>query len=185
MSVLGVFAVIWPQISTVAVDVYVGWLFLVSGAVGLVAVFFTPTVSAFLWSLLTAALALFVGILLLWHPVEGAVSLTLVLSVFLLSKEFSRLPSSAGSAQPTGNVLMALAEADMSTGWIYGVLGVHPWLMGLIEDGWSTTDRTDERLVDEDVLTAGYPAAFRIDTAAAPRSAHLAYHSRLKSADDR
>ena len=32
------------------------------------------------------------------------------------------------------DVLMALAEADMSTGWVYGVLGVHPWLMGLMED---------------------------------------------------
>ena len=32
------------------------------------------------------------------------------------------------------DVLMALAEGDMSTGWVYGVLGVHPWLMGLMED---------------------------------------------------
>jgi len=33
--------------------------------------FFAPNVSAFLWTLLTAALLLFAGVVLLWHPVEG------------------------------------------------------------------------------------------------------------------
>ena len=32
------------------------------------------------------------------------------------------------------DVLIALAEGDMSVGWIYGVLGVHPWLMGLMDE---------------------------------------------------
>ena len=45
------------------------------------------------------------------------------------------------------DVLMALAEADMSTGWVYGVVGVHPWLMGLMEDRavhdvWGDDDTT-------------------------------------------
>src|SRR5262249_21360168 len=31
-------------------------------------------------------------------------------------------------------VELALAEGDMSTGWIYGVSGVHPWFMALLED---------------------------------------------------
>jgi 3-hydroxy-9,10-secoandrosta-1,3,5(10)-triene-9,17-dione monooxygenase len=45
------------------------------------------------------------------------------------------------------DVLMALAEGDMSTGWVYGVLGVHPWLMGLMDDRavhdiWADDDTT-------------------------------------------
>jgi 3-hydroxy-9,10-secoandrosta-1,3,5(10)-triene-9,17-dione monooxygenase len=32
------------------------------------------------------------------------------------------------------DVLIALAEGDMSVGWVYGVLGVHPWLMGLLDE---------------------------------------------------
>ena len=76
MVILGVLVVIWPGISTLAVDIYVGWLFLLSGIVGIVSMFLAQNVQAFLWSLLTAALSLFVGIVLLWHPVEGAVSLT-------------------------------------------------------------------------------------------------------------
>ena len=31
-------------------------------------------------------------------------------------------------------VELALAQADMSTGWIYGVCGVHPWFMALLND---------------------------------------------------
>jgi uncharacterized membrane protein HdeD (DUF308 family) len=55
MAILGVLAVVWPQISTMAVDVYVGWVFLLSGIVGLASMFLAPNVQAFLWSLLTAA----------------------------------------------------------------------------------------------------------------------------------
>src|SRR3977135_1266730 len=31
-------------------------------------------------------------------------------------------------------IQLALAEGDMSTGWIYGVSGVHPWFMALLDD---------------------------------------------------
>lgn len=84
MTVIGILAMIWPQISTAALDLYVGWMFFISGAVGVLAMFFAPTVSTFLWSLLTSALSLLVGVLLLWHPSEGAASLTLVLIAFFL-----------------------------------------------------------------------------------------------------
>src|SRR6476469_6823916 len=86
MIILGALAMIWPQISTVAVDIYIGWMFLLSGIVGLATMFLAPSVSGFLWLLLTAALALVVGVLLLWHPVEGTVSLTLVLIAFFIAE---------------------------------------------------------------------------------------------------
>lgn len=84
MMILGALAVIWPQVSTVATDIYIGWVFLLSGILGLVTMFWAPSIPAFLWSLLTAALSLIVGVLLLWHPVEGVVSLTLALIAFFI-----------------------------------------------------------------------------------------------------
>ena len=69
--ILGILAVIWPGISTIAIDVYVGWLFLLSGIIGLFTMFLARNVQAFLWMLLTAALSLFVGVILLYHPAEG------------------------------------------------------------------------------------------------------------------
>jgi 3-hydroxy-9,10-secoandrosta-1,3,5(10)-triene-9,17-dione monooxygenase len=32
------------------------------------------------------------------------------------------------------DIAMALAEGDMSAGWVYGVAGVTPWLLGLMDD---------------------------------------------------
>jgi len=92
MVILGVLAVVWLQISTIAVDIYVGWLFLLSGVVGLASMVLGMNVQAFLWSLLTAALSLFAGIVLLWHPVEGTVSLTLVLIALFIVEGLFQIP---------------------------------------------------------------------------------------------
>jgi uncharacterized membrane protein HdeD (DUF308 family) len=86
MVILGILAVAWPAVATLAVDIYVGWLFLISGTVGLVAMFSARDVPAFFWTLLTAALAMAVGVLLIWKPAEGAESLTIVLTAFFIAE---------------------------------------------------------------------------------------------------
>jgi uncharacterized membrane protein HdeD (DUF308 family) len=43
-------------------------------------------VPAFFWTLLTAALAMAVGVLLIWKPAEGAESLTIVLTAFFIAE---------------------------------------------------------------------------------------------------
>src|SRR5258705_6079218 len=57
MVILGILAVAWPAVATIAVDLYIGWLFLISGMVGLVAMFSVRGFAAFLLTLLTSALA--------------------------------------------------------------------------------------------------------------------------------
>ena len=84
MIILGVLAVAAPVIASIAIDIYVGWLFLFSGVIGLIALFSSHHIPAFLWSLITAALSIALGILLIWKPVEGALSLTFVLTAFFL-----------------------------------------------------------------------------------------------------
>ena len=129
MTILGVLAVIWPQISTVAVDVYVGWLFLLSGVVGLATMFLAQDVQAFLWLLLTAALSLFVGIVLLWHPVEGAVSLTLVLIAFFIVEGIFQIAAS-------------ISYRDVfpdSWGWLLASGIADLILAALIIKGWPST----------------------------------------------
>jgi uncharacterized membrane protein HdeD (DUF308 family) len=96
MIILGALAVIWPQVSTVAADIYIGWILLISGIVGLVTMFWAPSIPAFLWSLLTAALSLIVGVLLLWHPVEGVVSLTLALIAFFIVEGIFQVAAAIG-----------------------------------------------------------------------------------------
>jgi uncharacterized membrane protein HdeD (DUF308 family) len=129
MVILGILAVIWPQISTIAVDVYVGWLFLLSGIVGLVSMFLAQNVQAFLWMLLTAALSLFVGIVLLWHPVEGAASLTLVLIAFFI-------------VEGVFQIVASLSYRDIfpgQWGWMLASGIVDLILAALIIKGWPST----------------------------------------------
>jgi uncharacterized membrane protein HdeD (DUF308 family) len=86
MVVLGFLAIVVPAVATVAVDFYIGGLFLLNGVVGLLAMFSVRNVPAFFWALLTAALSLVVGVLLLWRPEAGAASLTIVLTAFFIAE---------------------------------------------------------------------------------------------------
>ena len=137
MMVLGALAVIWPQISTLAVDLYVGWMFLISGLFGLVTMFVASSVAGFLWSLLTAALSLFVGVLLLWHPVEGAVSLTLVLISFFIAEGVFQIAAAIRHREAFpdswGWLLMSgLADLVLAAMLIWGWPSTAIWALGLI-----------------------------------------------------
>ena len=54
-------------------------------------------------------------------------------------------------------IQLALAQGDMSVAWVYGVVGVHPWLMGLVDeraaqDVWGMDDTM---LVSSSLMPAG------------------------------
>ena len=137
MMVLGLLAVIWPQISTVAVDVFVGWMFLLSGIVGLVVMFLAPSVPAFLWSLLTAALSLIVGVLLLWHPITGIISLTLVLIAFFIVEGIVQIAAAVGNRDDLSSswgwmVMSGIADLVLAGLMISGWPGTAIWAVGLI-----------------------------------------------------
>ena len=65
LVVLGLLAIIIPPLATIAVTIFLGWLFLISGIVGLVTTFWARHAPGFWWSLLSAVLAIAAGIVLL------------------------------------------------------------------------------------------------------------------------
>jgi uncharacterized membrane protein HdeD (DUF308 family) len=79
---LGLIAIVIPPIATLAVTIFFGWLFLISGVVGLVTTFMMRHAPGFWWSLISAALGVLVGGMLLAQPAQGALSLTLVVAAF-------------------------------------------------------------------------------------------------------
>jgi uncharacterized membrane protein HdeD (DUF308 family) len=83
LLILGMLAIVVPQIATIAAAVFIGWLLLISGIVGLIATFRMRSAPGFWWSLISAIVGIAAGILLLRSPVSGALSLTLILTVFL------------------------------------------------------------------------------------------------------
>ena len=84
LLVLGATAVVIPPLATLATTIVLGWLFLVSGVVGLVTSFWMRQAPGFWWSLLSAVLAIVVGFWILARPISGAVSLTIVLVAFFI-----------------------------------------------------------------------------------------------------
>ena len=80
----GLAAVMVPPLATIAIEILVGWILLLSGVVGLVTTVRMRRAPGFGWSLLSAALAIVGGVLLLGWPRSGAYSLTLILIAFFL-----------------------------------------------------------------------------------------------------
>jgi len=137
MVILGIVAIAAPGWASVAVDIYVGWIFLLSGLVGIVAMFSAGNFSSFLWTFVTALLSLAVGALLLWRPEEGTISLTMVLTAFFIfegvfqtAASFSYrdvVPSSWGWMLASG-----LADLVLAGIVIYAWPDSAVWTLGLV-----------------------------------------------------
>ena len=84
LLILGATALGMPPLATLAVTIVFGWVFLVSGVMGLFTTFLIRGAPGFWWSLLSALLGVAVGTLLLSRPLSGAFSLTIVLVAFFI-----------------------------------------------------------------------------------------------------
>jgi uncharacterized membrane protein HdeD (DUF308 family) len=83
LLILGLFAIVIPNVATLAVEVFIGWVLLLSGVVGLITTFRMRNAPGFGWSLLSAVIAIAAGVILLAWPLSGVLSLTLSLTAFL------------------------------------------------------------------------------------------------------
>jgi uncharacterized membrane protein HdeD (DUF308 family) len=91
MVVLGVVALTYPLITTVALVVTLGWLLILHGLLQAIGVIGAKDVPYFWLELVSAVLAGVVGLLLLSQPVEGVLVLSLLLIVFLASSGMARV----------------------------------------------------------------------------------------------
>jgi uncharacterized membrane protein HdeD (DUF308 family) len=123
--------------ATIAIDIFAGWLFLISGIVGLAAVFSTDSLPAFLWSLVTAALSIAVGVLLIGRPVEGAVSLTFVLIAFFTAEGVLQIATSIAYRDVVGSswgwmLASGISDLVLAAVIILGLPMSAGWALGLI-----------------------------------------------------
>jgi uncharacterized membrane protein HdeD (DUF308 family) len=86
LVVLGLAAMIVPPLASLAVAIFLGWMFLISGVVGLALTFWARQMPGFWWSLISAALAVLAGLVLLARPVQGVLTLTIVISAYFLAE---------------------------------------------------------------------------------------------------
>jgi uncharacterized membrane protein HdeD (DUF308 family) len=86
LSVLGLAAMIVPPLASLAVTIFLGWMFLISGVAGLALTFWARQMPGFWWSLISAVLPIGAGIILLVRPVQGTLTLTIVVGVYFLAE---------------------------------------------------------------------------------------------------
>src|SRR5437016_11229354 len=82
LAVLGLAALIVPPLASLAVTIFLGWMFLISGIGGLIVSFMAREMPGFWWSLISAALAVLAGGVLLAKPMQGALTLTIVVGAY-------------------------------------------------------------------------------------------------------
>jgi len=138
MAILGLFAVTAPVIATLAVDIYAGWLFLISGIVGIITLFTRQqNISGFLWTLVAAALALAVGVLLIWRPAAGVLSLTLLLIGFFIAEGVVQILAAFKYRSAVGNawtwmLFSGIVDLVLAAIILMGWPGTATWTLGLL-----------------------------------------------------
>ena len=137
LVILGLLAVLVPPIASLAVAIFLGWLFLVSGGVGLATTFLTRGAPGFWWSLLSAVLAIVVGGLLIASPVTGVLSLTYVLIVFFLVEGIATIMYAVEHrGQYPGRwgwmLVSGIIDVILALIIVMGLPGTAAWAIGLL-----------------------------------------------------
>jgi uncharacterized membrane protein HdeD (DUF308 family) len=86
LAVLGLAAMIVPPLASLAVTIFIGWMFLISGVAGLFVTYWARQMPGFWWSLFSAALAVIAGGILLANPAQGVLTLTIVVGAYFLAE---------------------------------------------------------------------------------------------------
>jgi uncharacterized membrane protein HdeD (DUF308 family) len=86
LAILGIAALILPPLASLAITIFLGWMFLISGIGGLIATFWARNTPGFWWSLISAALAVLAGMILLARPMQAVLTLTIVLGAYFLAE---------------------------------------------------------------------------------------------------
>ena len=137
LIILGLLAILVPAIATLDIAILLGWLFLISGIVGLVTSFWAREAPGFWWAVLSAVLAVVAGGILLISPVQGAISLTFVLIAFFILQGIAtimfaiehrrELSERWGWMLVSGIITLALAVIIFM-----GLPGSAAWTLGLL-----------------------------------------------------
>ncbi len=137
LTLLGVGAIMMPWVATFAVAIFVGWLLLISGVVGLLTTVRMHRTPGWGWSLFSAIIGIAAGIVLLLHPLSGAFSLTVVLTVFLafegIASIMLALSHSRGFSARWGILLFSgIVDLILAGIIIAGLPGTALWAIGLL-----------------------------------------------------
>jgi uncharacterized membrane protein HdeD (DUF308 family) len=151
LVLLGCSAIVVPAISSSTITLSLGWVFLISGIAGLVPMFLAETYPGFWWSLVSALLAILVGVMLItessqdlyggligWPFQVAALSpIRKLLAIFFLieggaSIMFAFEHRRQFTARWAWMVLSGIVDLMLGAIIIFDLPGTSEWTMGLL-----------------------------------------------------
>jgi uncharacterized membrane protein HdeD (DUF308 family) len=136
LIVLGLLALLVPPLATLGITILLGWLFVLSGAMGLIATFSARGAPGFGWSLVSALLGIVVGFVLLASPAGGAISLTLVLIAFFIVEGVASIMYALEHRGPSGRwgwmLFSGLIDLVLAAMILMGLPGTAAWALGIL-----------------------------------------------------
>jgi uncharacterized membrane protein HdeD (DUF308 family) len=137
LAVLGLAAMIVPPLASLAVTIFLGWMFLISGIAGLFVTYWARQMPGFWWSLFSAALAVLAGLILIARPMQGVLTLTIVVGAYFLAEGVATIMYALEhrrelSARWSWLLVAGLMDILIAFLIISGLPGSAEWAIGLL-----------------------------------------------------
>jgi uncharacterized membrane protein HdeD (DUF308 family) len=137
LVVLGLAAIVVPPLASLAITIFLGWMFLISGIVQFILTFTERRLPGFGWSLLSATLATGAGIVLLLWPIQGTLSLTLVIGVYFVMEGVATIMYALDHRKQLSErwgwlVAAGIADLVVAAFIVMGLPGSATWAIGLL-----------------------------------------------------
>ena len=137
LAILGLAAIIVPPLASLAITIFLGWMFLIAAIGGLIITFWARQMPGFWWSLISAALAVLAGLVLLARPVQGVLTLTIVVGAYFLAEGVATIMYALGHRRELSGrwswlLVAGLMDILISFIIIAGLPGSAEWALGLL-----------------------------------------------------
>lgn len=135
MIVVGILALLAPFAATLATTLFFGWLMIFGGILGAVAAFRAKGAPGFWSSVLLAVLAFVLGVVIIYDPIAGSVTLTWMLAFyFLLSGVFNFSIANAVKTSTKRSwwlIFSGVIDIALAAFLVIGLPGTAVWAVGL------------------------------------------------------
>jgi uncharacterized membrane protein HdeD (DUF308 family) len=137
LVILGLAAIVLPPLASLAVTIYLGWMFLIMGILGLVMTFWARAMPGFWWSLISAILGIGAGVILLARPMQGVLTLTIVVGVYFLAEGVATIMYALEhrrelSGRSSWLIMSGAVDIVIAGLIITGLPGSAEWAIGLL-----------------------------------------------------
>jgi len=137
LAILGLAAMIVPPLASLAVTIFLGWMFLISGIAGLAVTYWARQMPGFWWSLFSAALAVLAGLILIARPMQAVLTLTIVVGAYFLAEGVTTIMYALEHRRELSErwswlLVSGLMDILISFLIISGLPGSAEWAIGLL-----------------------------------------------------